>query len=280
MSTDDASSPRTRRRLCRPRSESVATFTPASTLREHAGTSTREPSSSTTQTRQTLTGVRFSSWQRVGVSTCSRRHASRMVEPSVTSISRPSIVMPTSRFGIPTKTVSAIEDLQLRQSRTDRVGRGLPETADRCVAHRLRDVAQQHDVRAAIAFWRGQEPFQDLLLAFRADAARDALTARLIAEEARDAQQDAFHVSGVVEHEPRARTPGCANGPRPLEAERNVKLRWGDEGARRPAEQDCLERSPRPYTAGVSVQKLAQGCGHRDPVEARLQDLTRHAEQT
>ena len=33
---------------------------PASTLREHAGTSTREPVTSTTHTRQTLTGVRFS----------------------------------------------------------------------------------------------------------------------------------------------------------------------------------------------------------------------------
>ncbi len=33
---------------------------PGSTLREHAGTRTREPVTSTTQTRQTLTGVRFS----------------------------------------------------------------------------------------------------------------------------------------------------------------------------------------------------------------------------
>ena len=33
---------------------------PGSTWREQAGTSTREPSSSTTQIRQTFTGVRFS----------------------------------------------------------------------------------------------------------------------------------------------------------------------------------------------------------------------------
>src|SRR2546426_1863147 len=224
MSTDDARSSRTRRLLCRTRSESVAIFIPASTLREHAGTSTREPSSSTTQTRQTLTGVRFSSSQSVGVSTCSRRHASRMVEPSSTSRSRPSIVMPTSRFGIPMKTVSAIEDLQLRQPGPDGVGRGLPETADRCVAHGLRDVAQQHDVRAAIALWRGQEPFQDLLLAFRADAARDALAARLIAEEARDAQQDPLHIGGFVEDDHGTGAQRRADGSRALEAEPNVKL--------------------------------------------------------
>ena len=42
------------------RSESVCTFMPGSALREHAGTRVRDPSTSTTQTRQTLTGVRFS----------------------------------------------------------------------------------------------------------------------------------------------------------------------------------------------------------------------------
>ena len=48
------------RRLVRTRSESVWTTIPSSTLREHAGTSVREPSSSTTQTRHTFTGVSVS----------------------------------------------------------------------------------------------------------------------------------------------------------------------------------------------------------------------------
>src|ERR1019366_8828877 len=39
---------------------------PASAGREHAGTSTRAPASSTTQTRHTFTGVRFSAKQSVG----------------------------------------------------------------------------------------------------------------------------------------------------------------------------------------------------------------------
>ena len=59
-STEEARNSRTRRRLRRTRSESVFIFIPGSTFREQAGTSTREPSSSTTQTRQTFTGVRFS----------------------------------------------------------------------------------------------------------------------------------------------------------------------------------------------------------------------------
>src|SRR6185369_8568237 len=49
------------------RSESVFTTMFASALREHEGTRTRAPSSSTTQTRQTFTGVRFSAKQSVGV---------------------------------------------------------------------------------------------------------------------------------------------------------------------------------------------------------------------
>ena len=53
---DDASNSSTNRRLCRTRGESVWTTMFGSTGREHAGTSTREPSTSTTQTRQTLTG--------------------------------------------------------------------------------------------------------------------------------------------------------------------------------------------------------------------------------
>ncbi len=56
-STDDASSSNTSLRLILTRSESVFTTMPGSTLRAHAGTSTRDPSTSTTQTRQALTGV-------------------------------------------------------------------------------------------------------------------------------------------------------------------------------------------------------------------------------
>src|SRR5438445_919020 len=204
MSTDDPSSSSTNRRLCLTRSESVLIFIPDSTLREHAGTNTRDPSTSTTQTRQTLTGVRWSSWQSVGVSISSRRHASRMVEPSTTSTPRPSMLTPTIRRGIPTKTLSAIQHLQLREARGDRVRRRLPQSADRRVAHRLRDVAQQHDVGPRIAVALAQHPFEDLLLALRAHPARHALPARFVPEKPSDAQEDLLHVRAFIEHHHRA----------------------------------------------------------------------------
>jgi hypothetical protein len=59
-STDEPSSSSTSRRDVRTRSESVRTIMPSSTLREHEGTSVREFSTSTTQTRQTFTGVSVS----------------------------------------------------------------------------------------------------------------------------------------------------------------------------------------------------------------------------
>src|SRR6266550_881452 len=69
-STDEARNSSTTRRLRRTRSESVRITMPASTLREQAGTSVREPSSSTTQTRQTFTGVSVSRKQSVAHCLC------------------------------------------------------------------------------------------------------------------------------------------------------------------------------------------------------------------
>ena len=46
------------RRETRTRSDSVRIVIPGSTRREQAGTSTRDPVTSTTHTRQTLTGVK------------------------------------------------------------------------------------------------------------------------------------------------------------------------------------------------------------------------------
>src|SRR5271163_5156553 len=97
-STDDARNSSTSRRLKRTRSESVLIDIFGSTLREQAGTSVREPSSSTTQTRQTLTGVRLSKKQSVGVSIPSFLAASRMVEPSGTETGSPSILTSIDRY--------------------------------------------------------------------------------------------------------------------------------------------------------------------------------------
>ena len=59
-STEEPRNSRTILRDRRTRGESVRMSIPGSTRREQAGTSVREPATSTTQTRQTFTGVRFS----------------------------------------------------------------------------------------------------------------------------------------------------------------------------------------------------------------------------
>src|SRR2546430_2326428 len=150
MSTDEASSSSTSRRLCRTRSESVRIFMPASTLREHAGTSTRDPSTSTTQTRQTLTGVRVSRLHKVGVSTPSPRQASRIVVPSIACTSWPSMVTVSIFRGSPTNERLAIEHLELHHGRLDRARSRLAQAAYRRVTHRLRDVREQSDVVGAM----------------------------------------------------------------------------------------------------------------------------------
>src|SRR5271155_4686755 len=96
-STDDARNSSTMRRLRRTRSESVLMDMFGSTLREHAGTRVREPSNSTTQTRQTFTGVRLSRKQIVGVSMPSFFAASRIVDPSGTETGWPSILISMER---------------------------------------------------------------------------------------------------------------------------------------------------------------------------------------
>src|SRR5205807_8167354 len=205
MSTDDASSSSTSRRLCRTRSESVRIFMPASTLREHAGTRTREPSTSTTHTRQTLIGVSVSRVQSVGVSTPRRRQASRIVVPSIACTSWPSTVTGSIFRGSPTNEGLAIEHLELDNRRLDRARGGLAQAADRRVAHRLRDVGEQGYVVGAMRrLALDEQPMQDLLLALRAHATRHALAARLVPEEPGDAQQDRLDVGGVVENDDRA----------------------------------------------------------------------------
>jgi hypothetical protein len=57
---------------------------PGSTLREHEGTNTREPSTSTMHTLQAFFGVMVSPKHKVGISLPIVRHALKMVSPSAT----------------------------------------------------------------------------------------------------------------------------------------------------------------------------------------------------
>src|SRR5437763_17110896 len=88
------------------------------------------------------------------------RQASRMVAPSGTRTASPSISssrlrrMVTEIVLIRTsfRAVAAwscarlLEDAQLADGRVDGVRRSLAEPADRCVAHHLRDLAEQRDL--------------------------------------------------------------------------------------------------------------------------------------
>ncbi len=95
MSTDEPSSSTTSLRLKRTRGLSVRTFMPGSATREQAGTSTRAPSTSTTQMRHAFTGVRFSAQHSVGVSTPAAWQALRSVAPSGTVTDAPSTLSST-----------------------------------------------------------------------------------------------------------------------------------------------------------------------------------------
>src|SRR6266700_7651459 len=117
----------------------------------------------------------------------SERQASRIVAPSGICTSRPSMVAATMRLGSPTNTGLAMQNLQLDHGRLDGAGRRLPQAADRGVAHHLRDLREQGDVGLSVRVAPvGKQPVEDLLLPLGADAAWNALAARLVPKELRD----------------------------------------------------------------------------------------------
>src|ERR1700681_3864645 len=100
-----------------------------------------------------------------------------MVVPSSTSISCPSMVIPTRRLGRPTNTLSAIarDNLELNHGGRDRVGGGLAQPPNGGASHRLGDVAQQTDIPFLVRIARAEQAMQDLFLPHGADSTRDAL---------------------------------------------------------------------------------------------------------
>src|SRR6202521_2548665 len=198
-----------------------------------------------------------------------------MVAPSSTSVSTPSMLTLTNRFGSPTNTASAIDHRELGKPGHDRVRGGLAQPADRGVAHRLRDVAEQRDVRVLAV---GQQPVEDLLLPDGPDTARHALAARLVSEEARDAEEDLLQVGGVVEHDDGAGTERGPYRPRPFEAQRHVELLLSNKRSCRTSQQQGLKGSPLAQPTG-DVDERSQGGAHRDLVETGHADVPREAEK-
>ena len=83
---------------------------------------------------------------------------------------------------------------------------------------------------------------QRLLLADGADAAGDALAARLVAEELGDAEHGVDEVGRLVVDDHDAGAERRARGARVLEGERQVELVGPQERAGGAAEQHCLRR--------------------------------------
>ena len=98
----------------------------------------------------------------------------------------------------------------------------------------------------------GGEARQQLLLADGPDPARDALAARLVAEELGDPAERVDQVGGLVEDHDHARAERRAGGPRRLEGQRHVERVGPDEDAGRAAEQDRPDRRGRPGTPPAS----------------------------
>ncbi len=120
----------------------------------------------------------------------------------------------------------------------------------------------------------GREPVQRLLLAHGADAAGDALAARLVAEELGDAQDGGDEVGVLAEDDDDARAERDAGVARGLEGERQVELVGAQERARGAAEQHGLRR----LGAG-ELEQLAQRRAELELVQARPRDVAGEAEE-
>ncbi len=113
----------------------------------------------------------------------------------------------------------------------------------------------------------GRQAGQQLLLADGPDPARDALAARLVAEELGDPAERVDQVGGLVEDHDHARPERRAGGPSRLEGQRHVERVGPDEDARRAAEQDRPDRAVAGHAAG-ELDQVAQRRPELDLVDA------------
>ena len=124
----------------------------------------------------------------------------------------------------------------------------------------------------------GGESREELLLADGADPARDALAARLVAEELGDPAERIDHVGGLVEGHDDAGAEGRADRARRLEGQRRVERVRADEDARRAAEQHGLEIAAAGDAAG-ELEQLPQRRPELDLVDAGSGDVAADAEE-
>src|SRR5207248_3084674 len=92
-----------------------------------------------------------------------------------------------------------------------------------------------------LSYCAGREPVERLGLSDRADAAGDALPARLMPEERRDAHRDVPQIRLIVEEHHHARTERRSGRASTLDRERHVELLGRHEYAGGAAEEHRLE---------------------------------------
>ncbi len=161
------------------------------------------------------------------------------------------------------------QSVELRERRHDGVGRSLAEAADRGVAHHLRRGRRAGaSSLVAIAIAARARRCERLLLAHGADAAGDALAARLVAEEGGDAgsMSPRSTVSSKHEHDARSERGPASRAPSKVSGMSSWSGR--DERAGRAAEQHRLRASAARYPAG-QLEQLAERRAELELVEAR-----------
>ena len=157
--------------------------------------------------------------------------------------------------------------------------RSAPRPADRGVAHGLRYLPQHRDFlrhRSERLFI--DQALQRFLLAYHADAARDALAAGFMAKETGDAQQDATEVNRLIKQHDHAGAKTGADGASVFEGERVIQLVWSDKRPGRAPQKNRLQLAVAGYAAG-KINQLAQRRSHRNFIEARTRHVSGETKQ-
>src|SRR5882762_6372734 len=291
-------------------SELVTTFMPASTGRTQEAARTRAPVS-TTQRRQTPTGVWFCRWQSVGTLMPFMRAASKTLVPAGTRTSWPSRVMSTKPGGVVSvvmlransyalgfpgvgrrREANSAGALALQNVRVDfwtkmfqyglnRRRGNLTEAADRSQAHGLRKFIEQREVGAILRFgYAALRPSSEHVRHFlRADAAGDTFAAGFVAIEARGIEGHVQHASGLVADDDSARTEHGACFGKGLEVETNIGHRSGKEAGRRAGWREGFQGTAAANATGMIENDITHRRAHGDFENSRMRDMPAYTDK-
>src|SRR5437016_348912 len=291
-------------------SELVTTLMPGSTGRTQEAARARTPVS-TTQRRQTPTGVWFSRWHSVGMLMPFMRAASKTVVPAGTRTGWPSSVMSMRPGGVIAVVIlradsnalgfsgargSAEADstgafalqnvgvnfgVKVFQNGLNRRGRDLAEAADRSETHGLREFVEECEVGAILRFGHAAlcpapEHVRHLL---RADAAGNALAAGFVAIEAHRGEGHVQHAGSIVADDDGARPQHGAGFGKSFEIEPYVDHRSGKKTGRRAGRREGFQLTAAANAAGVVEDDIADRHAHGNFEDAGVGDVATDADE-